>query len=256
MPVLAYPYETQDTTETQYTRILRETQDDGVADSHGGTALRPTAPGGNMRVNIANGFLWARGVVLEVTGGAEFVTVDVGGATARTDLVVARFDSTTNSGVLAVKAGPGGATLPALSLTDNAWEVPLATVAVAANATTLVAANVTDSRQYTGGRAGVWSTTTRPGTRGTPAPRKGQVGFNTTTNLWEAYSGTAWLNLGAYIRLADVILPTVRLAPVGGTPGAPPLSPAYNLLDGTKVHRSDSPPAASDGQDWDVWLEW
>lgn len=253
MAVLAYPYETQDTTETQYQRILRETQDDGVVDSYGGAALRPTIPGGNMRVNVANGFLWARGVVMEVTGGAEFATVDPAGTSARTDLLVARLDAVNNVGSLVVKPGPGGATLPALTLTDNVWEVPLASIAVGAGVTTLTSANLTDLRQYTGSRTGNWSTATRPGTRGTPAPRRGQMGYNETTGLWEFWTGSAWANLGTKVRLADITLPTTRLA---NQAAAPPLNPAYNLLDGSKVWRSDNPPAAGDGQDWDVWLEW
>lgn len=251
MAVNAYPWETQDTTETQYQRILRETQDPGVVDAIGGSSLACTIPGGSMRVNVANGYFWSRGLVLEVTGGTEFVTLDAGGTSARADLIVARFDATNNAGTLAVKKGTSTA-LPALTDTTNLWEEPLASVSVGAGVTTLSAANLTDRRSFTGGRVGVWTTDTRPGTRGTPTPRRGTLGLNVSTNLWEVYDG-GWKSAAAYLRLVDLILPTARLANVGGST---PLAPAFNLLDGSRVHRSDSAPTSADGQDWDIWLEY
>lgn len=237
MPVAAYPYETQDTTETQYTRIMREVQQDGVADAQGSGSVALSIPGGNLRVNVANGAVWARGVLLEVTGGAEFVTLSAGGGSARTDAIVARFDATNNTGVLAVVQGTTTA-IPALTRTDNVWEVLLGTVAVAAGATTLTAANLTDKRVYVGQQIGAWSTALRPGSDGTPAPRKWRTGYNVTTNLIEVWDGAAWQNLGKYIRFVDLV------------------KPAYNLMDGKTVYIEDLPPAANFGADWDIHLEY
>lgn len=238
MPVTAYPYETQDTTETQYARILRETQDDGVAGEVGSGALACTAPGGGMTLSVADGLVWARGVVLEVTGGNVTVDVDAAGGSARTDLLVARLDSVNNIGSLVVKPGPGGATLPALTLTDNVWEVPLWTVAVGAGVTQVVQANLTDVRPFTGGRVGAWTTASRPGRNGTPEPRRGRTGFNVTTGLLETYDGDTWVPVGESIRLVDLVLP------------------GYDTLRGKTLHDGDNPPAASLGAVGDWYAEW
>lgn len=238
MPVLAYPYETQDTTETQYTRILRETQDDGVSDVPGGPALLPSAPGGGMTLRVANGFAWARGVVLEVTGGAEVITVDPAGSQARVDAIVARLDAVNNVGVLDTVMGTPGAGLPALTRTDNVWEVLLGSVTVGAAATQIVQANVTDLRQFVSGRIGLWRNTTRPGMNGTAVPRQYQIGVNVTTGLMEFWDGAAYQNLGKMLRLVDLVLPD------------------YDTLRGKTLHDGDLPPAAALGRVGDWYGEW
>lgn len=238
MPVLAYPYETQDTTETQYTRILRETQDDGVADVPTGPSLLPTAPGGGMTIRVADGFVWARGVVLEVTGGAESITVDPAGAAARVDAIVARLDAVNNVGVLDTVSGTPGAGLPALTRNDNVWEVLLGSVAVGAGVTQIVQANVTDLRQVTGQRVGLWRTSTQPGKNGTPAPRLHQIGVNVTTGLLEFWDGAAFQGLGKRIRAQDLVLP------------------GYDTFRGKTLYDGDTPPAASLGVVGDWYAEW
>src|SRR6478735_10186517 len=245
MAVTGYPYETDDTTETQYSRILRESQDDGVAASQGSGALAPTIPGGNMRVNVADGILWGAGRVIEVTGGAEYVTLPTDAAIRRY-FVVCRWDMTANTGVLGYVQGAAGGAAPALTQTDLIYEVLIADVTVSAGAAALTAGMLTDARSYVGNRFGVWSTARRPA-----SPRKGRVGLNTTTGLVEYATGLAspndWANLGTTVRFQDVKMPAARTDVPNG-------APAYNLLDGKNITFSDNPPAAGFGQDWDIVL--
>lgn len=240
MTIKAYPFETQDTTETEYNRILRETQDDGVAASQGAPDLLPTPAGGSMVLNVPNGILWAGGRVLEVSGGTETVTVPAADATARVDLVVGRLDALNNNGLVAVKRGtPGSSTPPALTQTDNVWEVELATVAVAGGATSITAANITDRRRFVSGRLGLWTTALRPS-----SPRRWQVGLNLTTGRYERFNHTLnagvgdWEGLGKGLAIADMV------------------APSYNLLDGKTLSMGDNPPAANFGKDYDIHLEY
>ena len=202
MAVTGYPYETDDTTEVQYSRILRETQDDGVAASQGTGALAPSIPGGNMRVNIADGILWGNGRLLEVTGGAEYVQLPTDAA-ARTYFVVGRWTLATNATVLGYVQGAAGGALPVLTQTDAVYEVLIARVAVTAGAASLTAGMLTDERRWTGHRFGIWTTATRPS-----SPRKGRAGLNLTTGLVEYATGLAapndWANFGALVRFQDL----------------------------------------------------
>src|SRR6478735_3605278 len=243
MAVTGYPYETDDTTETQYSRILRESQDDGVAASQGSGALAPSIPGGNMRVNVADGILWGAGRLLEVTGGAEYVQLPTDAA-LRTYFIVGRWNMTTNTTSLGYVQGAAGGALPVLTQTDLIWEVPIAQVAVTAGAAALTAGMLTDQRRWVGHRFGIWTTALRP-----VNPRKGRLGLNLTTGLVEYATGLAspndWANLGALVRFQDAKMPAARTDVPNG-------APAYNLLDGKNMTFSDNPPAAGFGQDWDI----
>lgn len=247
MAVAGYPFETDDTTETQYSRILRETQDDGVAASQGSTALAPSIPGGNMRVNIADGILWGAGRLIEVTGGAEFVLIPTDAA-VRTHYVVGRWNMTTNTVALGSVMGAAGGALPVLTQTDVLYEVVIARVNVTAGAAALTAGMLTDERRWVGHRFGIWTTATRPS-----SPRKGRTGLNLTTSLVEYATGLAapndWANFGALVRYQDLKMPAARA-------DMPSSVPAYNLLDGKNLTFSDNPPAAGFGQDWDIVLEY
>lgn len=247
MAVAGYPFETQDTTETQYSRILREAQDDGVAASSTSGALLPTIPGGNMRVNLADGIVWGAGRIIEVTGGTEYVTLPVDAA-VRQYWIVARWDMVANTVALGYVQGAAGGAAPALTQTDNLYEVLLAIVTVTAGAAALTAGMLQDQRRFTGHRFGVWTTATRP-----TSPRTGRPGLNTTTGLAEYATGLAspndWANFGKLIRYQDLVMPASRAA-------MPSSVPAYNLLDGKNITFSDLPPAAGFGQDWDIVLEY
>lgn len=247
MAVNGYPFETQDTTETEYSRIMREAQDDGVAASQGSGAAALSIPGGNMRVNVADAIIWGAGRVIVVSGGAEYVTLPTDAA-IRQYAIVARWDMTANTGSLGYVQGAAGGAAPVLTQTDLVYEVLLGYVLVTAAAAALTAGMLTDQRRFVSTYFGVWTTGLRP-----LAPRKGRHGWNVTTGLVEYATGLAspndWAPLGALLRFQDLQAPATRAALLA----APP---AYNLLDGKNITFSDDPPAAGFGNDWDMVLEY
>ncbi|MEU7905895.1 hypothetical protein [Actinoplanes sp. NPDC049118] len=188
MAITAFPFDDQDTTEAQFSQWARELQDNGVADSIGGTGLR-VSDGGGMAVQVQPGSAFLRGHFVTSTA-VETVTIPAAGTSSRVDRVVMRINPSTNLGTLAVLQGTAGSSsAPSLTQTDaGIFEISLGNVTVQANATTIDAAMVTDSRQFTGTRVRAWSNTTRP----TSSSRLYQIGFNNTTARWEFWNGTEW----------------------------------------------------------------
>ena len=162
----------------------------------------------NMSVDVAGGRAFINGTEATYQGtyfvenrGVQNVVVSAAHATlARIDLIVAKvqdagYSGATNAWSLAVVAGtpaasPAAPTAPANSLV-------LARVAVAALATTVVNANITDYRYITAGQsiataAGgtiICNSTTRPAT-----PNRGTIIFETDTGNTLSYYGatTGW----------------------------------------------------------------
>jgi hypothetical protein len=105
---------------------------------------------------------------------------------ARSDVIVLRLDPDNDEIVLAVVTGTPGSGVPTLTQTETGvYELPLATVAVAAGAG--VPGTITDRREFMGTKLGSWTTAGRP----EPAGRI-LFGFNTDLNLIEVYDGTQW----------------------------------------------------------------
>lgn len=119
----------------------------------------------------------------------------------RIDIVVAKvqdaaYSGATNAWSLAVVTGTPAASPAAPSAPANA--LILAQVAVAANATTITNANITDTRTRTSAVGGVVVTTSgaRPG-----SPYTGQKVFETDTLRFSVYDGSTWqtaTQLGAW----------------------------------------------------------
>jgi hypothetical protein len=189
--ITSYPFDSQAVTETDYSRLFREFQSTGVADSVGGTGLSVYADGTGMTVKVNSGFAIVRGHAIYSTA-IEPLTVTASNTTARVDRVVLKLDPATNSITLVVKPGTAGSsTPPALTQTDTGiYELSLATVAVGASVTSISAASVTGDRQFVGSTVGGWTTATRPA-----SPRIGRLGYNTTLATWEFWNGTAWGNV-------------------------------------------------------------
>lgn len=242
MAVSSWPFENADTSETQYSYLMRELRGAGVAGGAGTAALQVTA-GGGMRVTVAPGRLVARGFVLSVTDPETFTLPDAASTGARIDRIVARVSTEANGVSLAVLQGtPGSGVAPYLTTTDTGvFEIPLARVRVPAGATAIAAGDVTDERTWIGGDVGVWTTDTRPGTAANPNPATvGTLGLNLTTGAWEFYTAAGWANL----------LPAAPTwADLGG-------KPTTSTLDGRTIRDGDNAPAASLGVDGDIYLEW
>lgn len=105
-----------------------------------------------MQVKAPAGKAWVQGFFFH-DDGSPLTVLPIATAdptNARRDLVVLRLDFTAERVDYAVLTGTPAAspTAPAPTQTTTRWELPLAQVSVAANATTIAAGNVTDLRTY------------------------------------------------------------------------------------------------------------
>ena len=189
MAITAYPFDNQDTNETQYSRLFRELQDSGIADSIGGSAFQVIADVG-MNIKIQPGFAIERGHAISSTA-VETATVTPASTNQRIDRVVLRLDPTLNTIVPVILPGVPGGGVPALTQTDTGiYEMPLARITVDAGVSAIAANKIVDERPFVGQRTGSWTTDTRPA-----SPRKNKLGRNETTGRWEFYNGSTWVDL-------------------------------------------------------------
>lgn len=159
----------------------------------------------NMSVNVAAGLAAIRGTEATAQGVYTFyndATANLSiaaadGSNPRRDLIIAQVRDSNYSGAsldarLAVVTGtPAGSPAdPSLAAYPNA--LVLARVAVAAAATTVTNANITDlrTRAYALGGVVVCTSTTRPS-----SPYEGQVIYETDTDKVRAYNGSAWFTI-------------------------------------------------------------
>lgn len=187
-----WPFDTIDTTETQYSILFRILQITGVVGVPTGTTLKTFADSTGLTVKVPAGDVFIRGHYGRSTS-QDTLTIVPGESQARIDAIVARLDPALNTITSAVVKGTAGTTpvAPTLQKTDaGVYELLLATVAVGANASTITAANVVDKRTFVGQEVGVWSTANRA-TSNPPA----WFGFNTTTNKPEFWDGDSWESL-------------------------------------------------------------
>lgn len=193
MAETSYPFEGASTTEAQYSQLFRRLNFTGIAGAPGDTAIKTTGDSSGMNVKVATGYAMVRGHFYKSDSQ---VTLTIGSANAtnpRKDLIVLRLDPTTsNSIVLAVKAGTAGPspTDPSLTQTDEGiYEFPIARVNIPANATTISAGNVEDLRQFMGAPFGRWaSNALRP----TVTSSDIVVGYNAGTSIIEFWNGSTW----------------------------------------------------------------
>lgn len=154
----------------------------------------------NMTVKVAAGHIFVKGD--ERTGQGMYhcfndadynVTISAAPLSlSRTDIIVARVleDAEDSSGQneweLAAIAGSAGGGEPATP--DNT--VKLAVISIAASASSITNANITDSRRRAAARGGIIVCTsgTRPA-----APIEGTVVYETDTDMVQLYSGSAWV---------------------------------------------------------------
>jgi hypothetical protein len=142
-----------------------------------------------MNVKVAAGYAIVRG---HAYYNDAQVTLTIGAAASnpRIDMVVLKLDPTANTTTLVVVPGTASATpsAPSLTQTDEAvYMMAIGQVLVAANATTIAPAAVTDIRPFIGTQFGRWTTATRPA-----SPVVGHAGLNTTSGLPEFWNGSTW----------------------------------------------------------------
>lgn len=210
MAQTSWPFEAVDTTETQYSRLLRHIGQ-GVIGAPGDNNLSVFADssGMNVKVRVVNSLSQAvvRGHMYQSTA-QETLTIQASESNPRIDSVVLTLDPSINSIVLAVVKGTASASpvAPTLTQTDSAvYQLRLANVSVAASATTISAGNVTDMRTFLGT---VWTSTARP------SVTAGTIGLNVTTGKVEYYDGGQWLNVAASIDASEITSGTLNVARV------------------------------------------
>lgn len=147
MAQTSWPFENIDTSETQYSQLFRNLGEGPVADK--GFELEPFGDSSGMVVKVKSGQALVRGHYYDSTA-TESVTIAAADTTnPRIDRIVLRLDPTANSILLHRIAGTPNASpsAPAITQTDSAiYDLPIAQVYVAANATTITPGNVTDER--------------------------------------------------------------------------------------------------------------
>ncbi|WP_405057043.1 hypothetical protein OG474_30445 [Kribbella sp. NBC_01505] len=186
MATSSFPFDNQDSTEDQYSKLFRELQTSGVADTKGGAALR-VEPTGGMGLAVQAGFAIVRGHGFQSTA-TEALTLPAATSSTVTHLVILRLDPTANSITLVLVSGAANGGAPALTQTDfGIYEIALAAIEVGPNAVNIDPAKITDLRPFLGHQVTAWTADTRPA-----APRMARLGFNTTTGAWEYYTGAAW----------------------------------------------------------------
>jgi hypothetical protein len=188
----SWPFQGVDTTETQYSRLLRHILKNGRSGVNGlpgdnNLKVIADSTGMNVKVQVSGGNSQAviRGHMYNSTA-QETLTIATANTNPRIDTVVLTLDPSVNSIVLAVVQGTAAASpsAPTLTQTDTAiYQFPLANVLVAANATTIDPGAVTDRREFV---VDCWTTSTRP------AAFAGLIGYNTTISHMETYNGSAW----------------------------------------------------------------
>lgn len=147
MAQTSWPFENIDTSETQYSQLFRNLGEGPVA-GHA-FELEPYADSTGMNVKVKAGQALVRGHYYDSTGTETIIIPAANATNPRIDRVVLRLDPTANTILLHLLQGTPAAspTAPALTQTDGAiYDLPLAQVYVAANATVIAPGNVTDER--------------------------------------------------------------------------------------------------------------
>jgi hypothetical protein len=161
----------------------------------------------------------------------------------RIDLAVLRLDYAANNITFAIRAGTAASSPSAPSPVwgvSNQYEIPLAQIAVAANATTISNGNVTDVRRFVGQTIGSWPDNTRRPS-GSPA-----LGYNVAAGKWEAtIDGSTWTNLLTSATTLTDISGTLPVSK-GGT-GATTAQAGRQNLD---VYVQSTAPAHAVGRVW------
>lgn len=135
-------------TEAQFNEVInRIVKNDGILyEGSGLQVIQHTAPA--MSVDVGTGEAFIKGAWYQNTA-AKTMTIETADPTnPRIDRIVLRLSWSANSIVLAVLKGTAAASpsAPTLTQTSGTWELSLAQVRVAAGATSIVTANITDER--------------------------------------------------------------------------------------------------------------
>ena len=147
MAQTSWPYENQDTTETEFSQWARNIGE-GVKENTGNELL-VTADGTGMAVSVGSGQALIRGHYYSSTGAVSLTIATSDPSDPRIDVVVLELDPTANTTVLKVLTGTPGAVpvAPALTETDaGVYQMAMANVQVDAAALAIDSGDLTDRR--------------------------------------------------------------------------------------------------------------
>ena len=202
MAETSYPFDGEDTTESEFSAFFRKLQATGVWAHPDDFALQ-VVPDTGLDVTVNAGFAAVRGIAYNNDADLT-VSIGAGDVQPRIDLIVLQLDPTANSTTVQVVAGTPATspTAPDPTQTDTGnYEMVLARVTVPASAATISSGNITDARPYMGFVAGLWKNARRPAN-----PRLGQLGYNIDLGYSEEWNGTAWQPAGIPAELdADTV---------------------------------------------------
>lgn len=120
-----------------------------ISDQNDSLAVTPRGAGANMSVDVSAGAALVAGRVFSSDAVTNLAIAAADPSLARIDLVVIRSDASAQTITLAVKTGTPAAS-PAVPALDTSgapyYEIPLARIAVAAAASSITTANITDVR--------------------------------------------------------------------------------------------------------------
>jgi hypothetical protein len=192
MAQTSFPFENIDTTETQYSRLVRNFQDYGIKGIPGDNNLKVTTPGDSMTISVSSGQAFVRGHYY-ISSSAESITILSAGTKTRIDAIVLELDPVGNSVLLKVVRGTEVDSTPsAPSLTQldaGVYQMALAYLTIPANTTVLNSSMIEDVRTFMGQRIGIWTSTTRPA-----SPVSNQTfGYNVTIGYHEVWNGSDWI---------------------------------------------------------------
>jgi hypothetical protein len=148
----SFPFESIDTTETQFSQWARNIGE-GVKGSLAGTELKVTA-GTGLQIAVGAGQAMVRGHYYVSTASENLTLGTANASNPRIDSIVLTLDPTANTIVLAVVAGTAASSpvAPTLTQTDaGVYQYPLANVLVPA--ASLSVSTITDRRTFLGSKS-------------------------------------------------------------------------------------------------------
>jgi hypothetical protein len=147
MAQTSWPFESTDTSETQYSLLFRNVGEGVIPDR--GLEIEPYADSTGMTAKVKTGDALVRGHYYNSTAETSLTIAAAHASLARIDRVILRLDPSANSIILAVLEGVADAAPAPAALTQtegDVYEFPVALVAVGAGVTTIAPGNITDQR--------------------------------------------------------------------------------------------------------------
>ena len=155
-----------------FAKMMRDSVGNGYVYNVGDKLI--VSPVTGMTVSVGTGRGYVNGYSFDVTDSAYNLTVTASESLPRIDRVVARLSAQTDRNItLAVLKGTAAASpvAPALTQTNDVYEIPLAQIAVGANVTSITSSDITDERVEIGNPASTLDCIEEITVNGTTVPK-------------------------------------------------------------------------------------